>query len=40
MKHEAMVYIMAICLLMVTSLAGIWVGSGRLRRIKIIFLFM
>jgi hypothetical protein len=40
MKHEAMVYIMPIHLIMGTRLAGIRVVSGCLRRIKTILLSM
>jgi hypothetical protein len=40
MKHEVMVYIMAICLAMGARLVGIWVGHGHLRRIKEIILQM
>jgi len=36
MKHEAMVYIMAICLAMGIRLLGIYVGGGCLRRIRAI----
>jgi len=40
MKHEAMIYIMAICLAMGARLVGIGVRIGCLKRIKTILLLM